>query len=107
LRFSAAARSEAVETMAGLWMRVGGPDGALLAFDNMRDRPIVGSTGWTYYAIVLDVPPKAEVISFGLLLVAAGQVWMSDVHLDVVGEEVPVTDIISLQELPVNLKFEE
>jgi hypothetical protein len=107
LRFSAAACSEEVETMAALWMRVGGPEGSLLAFDNMRDRPIVGSTGWTYHAIVLDVAPEAEVISFGLLLAEAGRVWMADVHLDEVGEEVPVTDIISLQNQPANLNFEE
>jgi len=53
---------------AGLWMRVDGPDsGRHLAFDNMLDRPIKGTTDWTRYAVVLDVDKTAVAIAFGVL----------------------------------------
>ena len=109
LRFSAALRSEEVENRTALFMRVDGPNGKMLAFDNMRDRAITGTNDWTHYAIVLDVAEDAMGIVFGILLSLKGQVWMSDVHLDEVGHDVPTTDI--LEEIqayfPVNLDFED
>ena len=49
-------------------MRVDGPDsGRHLAFDNMLDRPIKGTTDWTRYAVVLDVDKTAVAIAFGVL----------------------------------------
>jgi hypothetical protein len=109
LRFSAAVRSADVENRAALFMRVGGAGDKMLAFDNMRDRPITGSNEWTHHAIVLDVVEDAENIVFGILLSLNGQVWMADIHLDVVGLDVPSTDLLDelIPGLPVNLGFEE
>src|SRR5215471_16702910 len=40
---------------AGLWMRVDkGPN--MVAFDNMQNRSIKGTSGWQEYEVVLDVP---------------------------------------------------
>lgn len=109
LRFSAAVRSTEVENMAALCMRVGGAGDKMLAIDNMRDRPITGSTEWAHYAIVLDVARDAENIVFGILLSLNGQVWMADVQLDVVGPDVPTTDLLGewIPSFPVNLGFED
>jgi len=109
LRFSAAVRSADVENRAALFMRVGGAGDKMLAFDNMRDRPITGSNEWAHHAIVLDVAEDAENIVIGILLSLNGQVWMADVHLDVVGPDVPTTDLLEevVPNLPVNLGFEE
>jgi hypothetical protein len=109
LRFSAAVRAAEVEHMAALWMRVGGEKDRILAFDNMRDRPIAGTSDWTRYAVVLDVAQEAETIGFGIFLALTGQVWMADVRLEAVGLDVPTTDLIEevLQERPVNLDFQE
>lgn len=109
LRFSAAVRSADVENRAALFMRVGGADEKMLAFDNMRNRPITGSNDWGHYAIVLDVAEEAETITLGVLLSLNGQVWMADVHLDEVGPEVPTTDMIGemIPSSPVNLEFTE
>ncbi len=109
LRFSAAISSAGIENRAALFMRVGGTDGKLLAFDNMRSRPISGTTDWDHHSIVLDVAEDAEDIIFGILLSLQGQVWMADVHLDVVGLDVPTTDILEeiIQYFPRNLTFEE
>lgn len=109
LRFSAVLRTAEVENRAALFMRVSAADGRLLAFDNMRNRPLTGSSDWAQQVIVLDVDEQAEDILFGLLLSLGGQVWMADVHLEEVGKEVPTTDL--LEEIapyfPVNLGFEE
>jgi fructose-specific component phosphotransferase system IIB-like protein len=90
-------------------MRVGGAGEKMLAFDNMRNRPITGTNEWAHHEIVLDVADNAETIVFGILLSQNGQVWMADVHLDVVGPEVPTTDLLAemVPYFPVNLEFEE
>jgi hypothetical protein len=109
VRFLAAVRSSNVENRAALFMRVGGTGDKMLAFDNMRNRPITGSTDWAHYSIVLDVGQDAETIIFGILLSLTGQVWMADVHLDVVGPEIPSTDLLDelVPNFPINLEFEE
>jgi hypothetical protein len=108
LRFSAAVRTANVQGWAALWMRVDDAEGKILAFDNMERRPITSTTDWTYYAIVLGVAKDATGIFFGILLSGDGQTWMSDVQLDEVGEDVPVTDTLGeLPKKPVNLGFDE
>ena len=109
LRFSAAVRAQDIANRAALFMRVSGPNGKMLAFDNMRNRPISGSHDWAQQAIVLDVAEEAEDILFGILASLQGQVWMADVHLEVVEQDVPTTDILAdiASYFPVNLGFEE
>jgi len=85
-------KSESVEPWAGLLMRVDGPNGYLLSFDNMENRPIVGTTNWQKYAVVLDVPENAALIAFGMLLAGKGQVWLSNVEFAIVGSNMPTTD---------------
>jgi hypothetical protein len=91
LRFSARVRSTDVASWAGLWMRVDGKQGALLAFDNMRERAIKGTTAWQSYPVVLDVDPDAEGVAFGILLHGTGAVSISDVKLEVVDERAALT----------------
>jgi hypothetical protein len=70
-----------------LWMRIDGADEARpLAFDNMEDRPIKGSTDWAAHSVVRDVPPDATVIALGALLAGKGHVWWDDVVLEPVWE---------------------
>ena len=97
-------RSLDVEEWAGLWMRVDG-DGLLpLAFDNMSDRPVQGSTDWTRHSIVLDVPEEATNIAFGILLNGTGTVWLDDLEFTVV-TDVPTTN--TQRDEPANLGFEQ
>jgi hypothetical protein len=109
LRFSAAVRSADIENMAALFMRIGGADGKILAFDNMKNRKITGTNDWKQHGIVLDVAEDAENITFGCFLSLKGQVWMADVHLETVGRDVPTTDLIEEFNtyFPVNLGFDE
>jgi hypothetical protein len=106
LRFSAYVKSEHLASWAGLWMRVD-RDKKPVAFDNMQERPITNTHGWTQHAIVLDVDAKATAVAFGILLTGSGAVWIDDVMFDIVGEEIPVTDVRSkLAGTPRNLDFE-
>jgi transcriptional regulator with XRE-family HTH domain len=109
LQFSAVLRSENLKNRAALFMRIDGPNGKMLAFDNMRNRFITGTNDWTPHAIVLDVAEEAEDIVFGFLLSLDGQVWMADVQLEVVDQSVPITDILDEIQpyFPTNLDFEE
>jgi len=92
LRMSAYAKSRDVEQWAGLWMRVDGRRGSRpLAFDNMSERPIKGTSDWAQYATVLDVPEESSLIAFGALLRGAGQIWVGDFAFEEVDESVPVT----------------
>jgi hypothetical protein len=103
------ARSEGIEEWAGFWMRVDGPAGPL-KFDNMQDRPIRGTTGWTKYQTILDVPDDSKYVAFGLLLGGAGQVWMADLTFEIVPQTVPTTDLVSDADYPdgpLNLSFDE
>jgi len=104
---------------AHLWMRVNAGDGSARA-DYMLTRPVLPGTDWTSYSVVLDVPANAVGITFGLGLVGAGQAWLDDVKLEVVGHDVAVTaegDAIAFRDTasryataarqPINLDFEQ
>jgi hypothetical protein len=118
IRFSGYVRGNEVMDWAGLWLRVDGSNGGeMLAFDNMQDRPIKGTTDWQKYEIVLDVPEQSQAIAFGLLLAGLGQVWMDDLTFEVVGNDVATTakrptttrqrPTERLPKAPTNLDFEQ
>ena len=105
-----------------LWMRVDGATRAL-AFDNMSDRPILGTSDWHQVSIVLDVPNEAVGITFGVMLTGPGDLIADDLSLEVVGTDVLVTKPVALgpvvsdsaatvlayrqrNPIPVNLDFE-
>jgi len=92
---------------AQLWMRVDGSDRRVLSFDNMDDRPVVGTTDWSRYQIVLDVPQDSRVIAFGFLLMQKGKAWGGNFKLEKVDTALPVTSAgpATLAKEPANLDF--
>ena len=123
IRLSGYVMTKDVADTAGLWMQVQGGGGAT-GFDNMQNRPIRGTSDWTKYDVVLDVPANSVGITFGFLLQGRGQAWVDDVRFDVVGTDVPSTNTMPAPEAdstkaeaqargwasspkqPVNLDFE-
>jgi hypothetical protein len=108
VRFSAFVKSEGIQDWAGLWMRVDkGTDS--VAFDNMQERPIKGTTDWQKYEVVLDVPQDATGIFYGILLGGTGEVWLNSAKFEVVGADVPATGGkgSKLADGPTNLDFEK
>jgi len=80
-------RTEQVSQLAGLWMREDGETPSL-AFDNMANRPVKGTTEWTEYSIKLPVHPEARQLFFGTLLVGTGKLWVDDLQVLVDGKPV-------------------
>src|SRR5207253_3189586 len=116
MRFSGLVRTKDVAEWAGLWMRVDGPAKAPLAFYNMEDRKIVGTTDWSRFDVVLDVDADAMAVAFGLLLGGPGEAWLSEVQFEAVGADVPVSvfegedapaDSYKLPAEPANLDFSQ
>src|SRR5664279_2125477 len=107
VRFSASVRTENVAGWAGIWMRTDSADRTGLTFDNMEDRPIKGTTGWTPIAVVLDVPANATRISFGVLVSGEGAAWLDNVKFEAVPGSVPTTEhkVAPLKGVPGNLDF--
>ena len=91
VRFSAQLSSVEVVGQAGLWMRVDGENGKVLKFDDMGSRPVNGTTPWTGYDVVLDIPAESAVIQFGYLLAGEGKVKAAAFRLEVVDASTPPT----------------
>ncbi len=113
IRFSGMLKTKDVVEWSAFWFRVDQQNSEVaLAFDNMHegkiDRSIRGTTEWKWYEIVLDVPLKAINLAYGVLLEGTGQVWFSDLKLEVVDNSVPLTVnekyYMPLKE-PTNLNF--
>lgn len=111
VRMSGYVKSKDVISWAGLWFRVDQANSnESLAFDNMSDRPIKGTTDWTKYEIVLDVPSNASKLAYGALLSGTGQIWFDSIAFEIVDASVPLTGgNISRTTLdgPTNLDFEK
>ncbi|HEY6278582.1 MAG TPA: hypothetical protein VIX86_19900 [Streptosporangiaceae bacterium] len=108
IRMSAFVKTEDT-AWAALWMRVDDHE-STLAFDNMSDRPIKGTTDWRKYEIVLDVDAMSKVLAFGILLAERGRVWVDDFNFEPVSDDVAVTDTAGrhpMQPGPSNLSFDE
>lgn len=82
------------EGNVGLLLRIDGTSGSL-AFDNMREQNIKGTSDWQEYSIKLPYPENAEKIYFGALLSGKGQLWVDDFSLLIDGK-----DIRSLKKTP-------
>lgn len=110
VRFCGYLRSKDIKESAAMWLRIDGPKGEPLGFDNMQQRPIKGTTEWKKYEIVLDVPEKAKELAFGLLLTGPGQIWMADLNFETVGQETATTAAsatANVQDAPANLSFDK
>lgn len=108
IRFSGTVKADGVQSWAGLWMRVD-KGSEVVGFDNMENRAITGTAEWKKYDVVLEVPPDASGVSFGILLSGQGAVWLNDMKFEVVGTEVPTTGTApkKLPSVPVNLDFQK
>ena len=110
IKLSAYVKTRYIGGWAGMWMRVNDTNGKPLSFDDMRNRPLIGSSEWNEIDIVLDVPPISDEVSFGILLQGRGQIWIDNVKFTIVNKDVPVTDVLKDKTenySPKNLDFEE
>jgi hypothetical protein len=77
-----------------IWMRVDGEQGEILAFDNRDKVARKGPFDWSEQEVVLDVPPGASVIAFGLIVDGTATAWIDDISFDLVSKKVRSTDLL-------------
>lgn len=73
-------RTEDVSGSAVLFVVVDGDQGRLFA-DDMRNRQVHGTTGWTHYTIAIPELDAATSAYAGVLLLGAGTAWADDFRL--------------------------
>jgi RNA polymerase sigma factor (sigma-70 family) len=111
VRYSGFLKTESLEGMATLWMRIDG-ENELLAIDKTIQQAVRGTSGWRKAEIVLDVPADSKSIRFAILVEGTGKAWIDGLNLEVVERSVPVTNPSTkgrkpeLPRRPVNLNFE-
>lgn len=121
IRLTGMLKTKDVSSWAGLWLRIDTktPIKAVV-FDNMhdgkKDKSVKGTTDWTKYEIVLDVPYNASNIAFGALLGGTGQIWFDNLNFEIVTPDILTTGIemetksstyATSKNEPVNLDFEK
>lgn len=109
VKMSGYLKSKDVVEWAGFWLRVDQKNSYQpLAFDNMQNRAVKGTTDWKKYEIILDVPANATNIAYGALLSGDGQIWFDDIKFEIVDNATPATGEAGMPiSGPVNTDFEE
>ena len=80
---------------AGAWLRIDDAEGNALAFDDMRGRPVKGTTVFEWHSVVLDVPQAADRITLGVMLNGEGAVFIQEVRFGApLAESAAVTDLM-------------
>jgi hypothetical protein len=115
VKMSGFIKTENISDWVGMWLRIDpikSPSSEY--FDNMRDRQIKGTTKWTKYEIVLDIPINSNSMNFGVLIYGTGKVWLDNLSFEVLGESTEkFNDSLNIGisnkilSKPTNLNFEE
>ncbi len=108
-------KTENVSNWSGMWLRINPIKScASPYFDNMKKRPIKGSTNWTEYEITLDVPENSNSMNFGVLLHGTGKVWLDNLSFEILENSTERFDsLLSVGNSnhillkPTNLNFED
>jgi hypothetical protein len=90
VKLSGYVKAEAVERYAGLWLCYDN-QGMTATFNSIPSTLIRGSSDWQKYEIVADIPESSNSIGFGIVLSGKGQVWLSNIMLEVVDRNVLAT----------------
>src|SRR5262249_42275562 len=92
IRIAGWLKTENVERWAGLDVNVADITGRIYAHDDMSTHPIHGTTDWTRYESVVDVPAGAIQIVLGANLYRTGKVWCDGFTIETVDNSIPTTD---------------
>lgn len=87
----------------GLWMRIDGKEGSI-AFNNMQDQKLKGTSDWKEYTINLPYDSDAaRTIHIGGLLAGSGTAWFDGFQLFIDGIEINQAPIKPVILLPADL----
>ena len=68
-------------------MRIVDPN-RTLTIENRQEWTVQGTHDWKRGETTVDVPPDAVFVLFGLILFGKGQIWLTNVMIEVVNEAV-------------------
>ncbi len=101
VRVTATVRTQGATRRADFWARAQArtspSDGLGLSGDS---QVLPADADWSQRAIVLDVPPEAAWLEYGVGLAGPGRVWLESARLEVVGPDVPVTRATPVRPAP-------
>lgn len=93
-------KTEDVEGFAGLWMRLD----PQVAFNNMQQEGLQGTTEWTRYEFTLPMnPDKTEQTVVGGLLVGKGKVWFDSLSVTIDGQDIALLQPQEKKKVPAQL----
>jgi hypothetical protein len=93
IRFSGWIKTKDVKECAGLVVLAYNSASAMVLEDRtVGDHPIHGTNDWRNYQIVTDVPEDAARIVLGAQMHMTGELWCDDFQVEVVGNDVPLTE---------------
>ena len=93
-------KTEDVEGFAGLWMRLD----PQVAFNNMQQEGLQGTTEWTRYEFTLPMnPDKTEQTVVGGLLVGKGKVWFDSLSVTIDGQDIATLQPQEKKKVPAQL----
>jgi hypothetical protein len=115
VKLSGFIKTENISKWVGMWLRIDPiKSPSTEYFDNMRDNQIKGTTNWTKYEIILDIPTNSNSMNFGVLINGTGKVWFDNLSFEVVGNSTEkFNDSLNigiskkLLPKPTNLDFEK
>lgn len=92
IRISSHVRAQGVKASAEIWMRVDGEPEKTHGYPRIHSTPIRGTTDWTVFMLVLDIPAESDAIVYGVSLSGVGQVWSDTLKLELVDTSVPTSE---------------
>lgn len=92
IRISGWIKSKDLENWAGLQVLVAGADEKFYAAIHYPQKAITGTTDWTNYSQVVDVPTAAENLYVATTVWGKGELWSDDVMIEPVPTSIPITD---------------
>lgn len=90
----------------GLLLRIDGSEGTL-AFDNMNQRNIRGTSDWKQYSIKLKYPENAKRIYIGALLTGKGKIWVDNFEILIDGKDLKYAKPKALSKADIDTQFDK
>jgi RNA polymerase sigma factor (sigma-70 family) len=92
IRVTAWLKTSNVRNWASAFVIILGKNGLHLAYDDMSDRPIRGTTDWQQVELVTDLPNEPCTVYFGPDLYGPGELWGDDFQIAIAPRDTPITD---------------
>jgi len=91
VELSAMLKGEGMRNSGSVWMYVTDPSRVIIAYQVAQMDAGADPLEWARYRVVMDIPFHGEVLAYGFTLQGKGKLWVDDVHLRIVDNNVPLT----------------